>query len=112
MKNQAKKNRNNLLPLILIGIGLLLVIGVIIWQAVQNGQANTQPVSPGSGVQRVSLQDAKAAYDQKSAVFLDVRDPDSYNAGHIPGAINIPLAEIETRSKELDPNQWIITYCT
>jgi predicted sulfurtransferase len=112
MKNQAKKSRNDLLPLILIGIGVLLVIGVIIWQAVQNGQANTQQASPESGVQRVSLQDAKAAYDQKSAVFVDVRAPDSYNAGHIPGALNIPLAEMETRAKELDANQWIIPYCT
>lgn len=112
MKNQAKKSRNDLLPIILIGIGVLLVIGVIIWQAVQNGQANTGQANPESGVKRVSLQDAKAAYDQKSAVFVDVRDPDSYNAGHIPGAINIPLAEMETRAKELDPNQWIILYCT
>jgi rhodanese-related sulfurtransferase len=31
---------------------------------------------------------------------------------HIPGSLSIPLAEIETRLSELDPNQWIITYCT
>jgi hypothetical protein len=61
---------------------------------------------------RVSLEKAKAAFDARSAVFIDVRSADAYAAARIPGALNIPLADIATRLNELDPNQWIITYCT
>jgi hypothetical protein len=63
-------------------------------------------------VQRTSLQDAKAAYDSKKAIFLDVRTSESYARNHVPGAISIPEAQIIERMNELDPNQWIITYCS
>ena len=54
-------------------------------------------------VTRLSLEDAKAAFDQKTAVFLDVRDADSYASSHIPGALSIPLSELPDRLGELDP---------
>jgi 3-mercaptopyruvate sulfurtransferase SseA len=69
-------------------------------------------VAPPQEVQRVTLEESKAAFDSKAALFLDVRSADSYTTGHIPGALLIPLAELEARINELDPNQWIITYCT
>jgi 3-mercaptopyruvate sulfurtransferase SseA len=67
---------------------------------------------PYPEIVRVSLGDAKAAYDLKQAVYLDVRDADSYANSHIPDAVSIPLNNLETRLKELDPNAWILTYCT
>jgi len=63
-------------------------------------------------VQRVSLADAKTAFDTKTAVFVDVRDVDSYADSHIPGALSIPLAELNERLDELNRSDWIITYCT
>lgn len=42
---------------------------------------------------------------------LDVRPPEEYAAGHLPGAINIPLAELEKQLDELDPSQEIVAYC-
>lgn len=42
---------------------------------------------------------------------LDVRPADEYAAAHVPGAINIPLAELERRVAELDPDREIIAYC-
>lgn len=67
--------------------------------------------SPGE-VQRISLEESKAAFDNGTALFLDVRSQSSYAASHIPGALSIPLIELEPRIDELDPDQWIITYCT
>jgi rhodanese-related sulfurtransferase len=58
------------------------------------------------------LEESKAAFDSSAAVFLDVRSADTYATGHISGAISIPLAELEARIDELDPDRWIITYCT
>ena len=63
-------------------------------------------------IQRVYLEQAKAAFDDRSAVFLDVRGAEFYAFSHIPGAVNIPLADLSTRLNELDPDQWIIPYCT
>ncbi len=42
---------------------------------------------------------------------LDVRPPEEYTAGHVPGAINIPLNELEQRLAELDKNSEIVAYC-
>jgi rhodanese-related sulfurtransferase/predicted transcriptional regulator len=42
---------------------------------------------------------------------LDVRPADEFAAGHVPGALNIPLHELELRLAELDPDQEIVAYC-
>ncbi len=42
---------------------------------------------------------------------LDVRPPEEYAAGHVPGAVNIPLQELEQRLEELGENQEIVAYC-
>ena len=119
MKNRSrKKNTNTLLPVILIGVGALMVIAVLAIQMLQPGQQTAPPAAnnpgniPEPSVERVSLADSKRAFDEQSAVFLDVRSAESYAAGHIPGAVNIPFDQLEARMSELDPNQWIITYCT
>jgi len=44
-------------------------------------------------------------------LLLDVRQSEEYEAGHIPGAILIPLGELEARQGELDRSKKIITYC-
>jgi 3-mercaptopyruvate sulfurtransferase SseA len=121
--SERKRPVRDALPLVLIVIGLLLVAGVLAWLNFRSGQNNTsQGQSQASGsadastpfpdIKRVSLDEAKSAFDSQSAVFVDVRAAETYNQSHIPGAINIPLAQIENRAGELDPNQWIITYCT
>ena len=42
---------------------------------------------------------------------IDVRPPQEYAAGHVPGAINIPLAELEAHLNEFDSTQEIVAYC-
>jgi len=42
---------------------------------------------------------------------LDVRPPEEYAAGHLPGALNIPLAELEDHLAELDQEHEVIAYC-
>ena len=45
------------------------------------------------------------------AIALDVRPQDEFALGHVPGAINIPLGDLERRLAELDPDQEIVAYC-
>src|SRR3989344_1437828 len=42
---------------------------------------------------------------------LDVRPPEEYEAGHVSGAINIPLKELEEHLEELPRQQDIVAYC-
>ena len=42
--------------------------------------------------------------------LVDVRQPSEYEEAHLPGARLIPLGELESRLKELDPNKPTITY--
>lgn len=44
-------------------------------------------------------------------VVVDVRLPEEYSAGHIPGARNIPLRDLATRERELPPGQ-IVAVCS
>lgn len=44
-------------------------------------------------------------------VVLDVRPQEEYDAGHIPGAVSIPLQELKKRIKELPKSKRIVAYC-
>jgi len=109
--NQTKKWAS-----ILASILLAAMLGACSPAGPDQGQAYPAPVfateDPFFEVPRVSLEDSKAAFDSRTAVFVDTRSKVSYDESHIPGAISIPANEIESRLGELDPNQWIITYCT
>jgi len=42
---------------------------------------------------------------------LDVRPPEEFAAGHLPGAINIPVHELEKRLGELPKRKEVVAYC-
>jgi rhodanese-related sulfurtransferase/biotin operon repressor len=46
-----------------------------------------------------------------AVTLLDVRPQDEFVLGHLPGALNIPLRDLEMRLPELDPAQEIVAYC-
>ena len=48
---------------------------------------------------------------QDLVTILDVRPIEEYNAGHVPGAINIPIEELQQHLKDFEPGQEVIAYC-
>jgi rhodanese-related sulfurtransferase len=44
-------------------------------------------------------------------LVLDVRPAEEYNAGHIPGAVSIPVAELRRRLREIPKRREIVAYC-
>jgi len=46
-----------------------------------------------------------------SVVVLDVRPPEEYASGHVPGAVNVPLIELEDYLQKLDATQEVVAYC-
>ena len=52
-----------------------------------------------------------AEYREEGFFMLDVREPDEWAAGHMPGATLIPLGELGERFAELPTDQSIVVYC-
>lgn len=77
------------------------------------------PIITGPGYEakietaKMSPKELKALIDSKKNNFtiVDVRDESEYREGHIPGAINIPVASFSSRSGVLDKHKTIIVYC-
>ena len=76
--------------------------------------ACSAPGASGGGYRQISMDEAvKMMKNEKNYIILDVRRPDEYAEGHIPGAINVPNEEIGTAEiAELpDKSQLILVYC-
>jgi 3-mercaptopyruvate sulfurtransferase SseA len=111
--------KRSLLPILMIVLGAVIVFTAVIVSLQPRAQAQTPTPQPLVSeeesfpeVPRVSLEEALSANKSGSAVFIDVRDRSAYEAEHIPGSLSFPLAQLDSQLKELDPNAWIITYCT
>jgi rhodanese-related sulfurtransferase len=48
---------------------------------------------------------------EEGAQLVDVRVDHEWDAGHIPGAMHLPLEELAERSSELDPGRPVVLYC-
>lgn len=113
-----KPQSNRTLPLVLMLSGVVLILAVVIYKlASAPTTAAPQALSaeigtPYPDIVRVSLEDTKKAFDAGSALIVDVRDTGSFASGHVPGSINIPLEQIESKLNDLPKDKWIITYCT
>ncbi|MHB8491122.1 MAG: ArsR/SmtB family transcription factor [Solirubrobacteraceae bacterium] len=63
------------------------------------------------GTERLSRAELLARARAGEVVVLDVRPAQEYEAGHIPGAISLPLEHLEARLDELDPAIEVVAYC-
>jgi rhodanese-related sulfurtransferase len=73
-------------------------------------------LSEGNDIPVLPVEDTYHVFREKAALFIDVRDPEEYDTGYVPDAINIPydqiaLPEYEGRISKLDKNRRIVVYC-
>ncbi len=82
---------------------LALLAALLAFPAMAAGPASIEPKSLG----------ARIAWADQSLVVLDVRTPEEFAAGHLPGAINIPHTELASRVAELEGAREndIVVYC-
>ncbi len=66
----------------------------------------------GAGLPQIDAAGVQAKLREQPRPFvLDVRQPEEYRAGHIPGAALIPLGELRRRAGELPKDREIICVC-
>ena len=63
------------------------------------------------GLEPVSQEELLDRMQQGLVTVLDVRPEDEYSSGHLPGALNIALAELDSRLNELPSDHEIVAYC-
>lgn len=116
---KRKSPNKKIFPILMVALGSLLLLGSVIVfinippeETIIATPTQSTVSIPYSRVNRVSLIDAKAAYDLGNAKFIDTRGEPYYSEGHIPGALSITDTEILNKLDQFSPSDWIITYCT
>src|SRR5688572_14133539 len=66
----------------------------------------------GQDAPRISLAEAKKAFDDKSATFIDTHVKATYDAGHIPGAMNVTVQDLDAKFSTIPKGKKIIAYCS
>ncbi len=74
------------------------------------GQARTAYLGP-EDTDRLTREELLERVKAGTATVIDVRPAEEYAAGHIPGAVSIPLEELEARLAELPEGADIVAYC-
>lgn len=74
-------------------------------QAVEAAFADADPLEP------VDQQELRRRLDTGDVLLIDVRPAPEYRAGHLPGAISVPLPELRNRLPDLPTDREIVAYC-
>lgn len=60
----------------------------------------------------LKYEEAMDIYNRKNGIVIDVRAPEEYQIGHIRGAKNIPIYEMDNVKNTIDKNEVILLYCS
>lgn len=89
---------------------LFATVLAVMAAAVLHAQAPTQEEL--NRVPRLSIAEFKALHAKNAVLTIDVRDPHGYDAGHIPGALNVSIVDIEIMAnKVLRDKRPVVAYC-
>ena len=68
--------------------------------------------TPVDDAPRITLAEAKAAYDSGNALIIDTRNDSAYQMEHIKGSINIPTGTLDANIDKLSKTKKMIVYCS
>jgi 3-mercaptopyruvate sulfurtransferase SseA len=101
-----------------IAIALIPALAVAVWLGITAGAARVQAAGQyaqartPADVRRITLDEFKKLHAANQVIVVDVRGPDSFRQGHIPGSLLIPLETVENRAGELKGvTKTVVTYC-
>jgi rhodanese-related sulfurtransferase len=103
---RRRKKTSNQKPILLIGLASVAVVALlaVVYFASTHTAASSDIGSEVSPTKAWSLM-------QEGAFLLDVREPDEYSQGHVPGSVLIPLGSLPSHLGGLPPDTLILTIC-
>jgi len=89
-------------------IGLILLIGLMAAE-----KPATAPATKPAGRRDVGVDEFEKLWKEKKGTVLDVRTAREFEAGHIPGAVNIDVkaADFDKKLAELDKDKTYLVHC-
>lgn len=93
-----------LLLTVLLAVGLAACGG-------GKGETDVEAIDPSGLAPAVDVSTVYALQDHPDVYLLDVREPDEYAAGHIPGITLIPMGEVADRLSEIPTDREVIVTC-
>ena len=95
-------------------VAVSIAAGVVVLLVALTWRPRPAPVQqvPGDGAARTSVRELARMVERGEVIVIDVRDVDAYLAGHIEGALHIPLSYIAGEVPYLRKGKPIVTYCT
>lgn len=89
-------------------VGCMLAASCAASTGAQSGAPPTDP----DAVPRVTVDDFRTRLARRAILAIDVRDPHSFESGHIPGAKNVSFVDVEIRANGLRKQPLpIVAYC-
>jgi rhodanese-related sulfurtransferase len=88
-------------------------LNMVAIEATNRGLAELEWAMPTTAahIDEITISDTESALSSANAFLLDVREPEEYAQGHVPGALNVPQAELATRLDELPRDRPILAIC-
>jgi rhodanese-related sulfurtransferase len=65
----------------------------------------------GFGVKAITPDELASKLEQGKQVLIDVREPDEFARGHVPGAVNVPLGQLAQKLGKFDPQAETFVIC-
>jgi thiosulfate sulfurtransferase len=62
-------------------------------------------------IPQIQIHEAKKKLDEKECRFVDIRDPESYRAAHIPGALHLHDGNVQEFIQNTDKQMPLVVYC-
>lgn len=116
-KKKSLKYLKNGCLVVLISIGSIMIINDIVKKNSRSSYMATNTTNKSSlqdqgNLTDITVDELKKLKEMKQdLILLDVRQPDETDQGIIPGAILIPLNELEENIKQFNKEDHIVVYC-
>lgn len=120
MRDRPYSDLSTLYPSVLRGLLICLVagsLGILVNAASPWGipLLGPLPATDNEGIADIELGEAWALCNEGKALFVDARSPEEFRAGHIPGALLLPVDDFEetvaSRRSLIPLETLLITYC-
>lgn len=81
-----------------------IVCSLLLLAALPMAASASRPAVSPAAVAEITARD-------DAPLLLDVRSPEEYAQGHLPGAVLIPHDQLAERLDEIDRDRWVLVYC-